>query len=130
MKKRDLKNRKDIEKVVFAFYEKVKTDTEIGYYFDEVVKINWETHLPKMCDFWENILFYTGNYEGNPMQAHQKLSQKTTMKASHFTHWNKLFDKTIDGFFMGTKADEMKQRAQNIAQAMIDKTVENKNAKP
>jgi hemoglobin len=55
--KTDIRNRKDIELLVNAFYDKIKTDGVIGFLFTEVAKVNWETHLPRMYDFWENILF-------------------------------------------------------------------------
>ncbi len=122
MKRKDIKNRKDIEKIVFVFYEKIKTDETIGYYFKDVVAVNWDLHLPKMIDFWDNILFYTGNYDGNPMEAHRQLNAKTTMQKIHFTHWTHLFKETVDELFLGDKAEEMKLRAENIAQAMIEKT--------
>ena len=57
--KTDIRNRKDIEKLVNTFYDKVKTDDVIGYLFNDVAKVNWENHLPKMYNFWENILFFT-----------------------------------------------------------------------
>ncbi|TXI31567.1 MAG: group III truncated hemoglobin [Niabella sp.] len=65
--KKDITNRYDIEKVVNLFYEKVKTDKLIGHFFTEVVKVNWRIHLPKMVSFWENVLLYSGNYEGSPL---------------------------------------------------------------
>jgi len=74
--KTDIRNRKDIEKLVNTFYNKVKTDAVIGYLFTEVARVNWEEHLPKMYDFWENILFCTANYNGNPMMKHKELHQK------------------------------------------------------
>lgn len=126
--KKDIKNRKDIEMIIAHFYEKVKADAVIGYYFSEVVPVNWEMHLPLMCDFWENILFFTANYDGNPMEVHKKLNQKTDMEYKHFSRWNELFKETIDEYYQGEKAQEMKNRASNIAQAMIAKTIENKNA--
>ena len=61
--KTDIRHRKDIEKLVNSFYDKVKTDEVIGYLFTDVAKVNWELHLPKMYDFWENILFFSANYE-------------------------------------------------------------------
>ena len=61
--KTDIKNRADIEKLVNVFYEKVKKDATIGYFFTDVAKVNWEFHLPKMYDFFENILLSSGNYE-------------------------------------------------------------------
>lgn len=121
--KTDIRNRKDIEKLVNAFYEKIKIDGVIGYLFTDIAKVNWELHLPKMYDFWENILFYTANYEGNPMLKHKELHQKSTMNETHFQHWNKLFNETVDQLFQGSKADEIKNRASNIAQTMMYKTL-------
>jgi hemoglobin len=69
--KTDIKNRADIEKLVTVFYGKVKEDAAISYFFNDVAKVNWENHLPKMCDFFENILLSSGNYDGNPMSAHE-----------------------------------------------------------
>lgn len=119
--KKDIKNRADIEKLVSLFYAKVKGDTSISYFFNDVAKVNWETHLPKMCDFFENILFYTGNYEGNPMLAHEELHKKSEVRGEHFYRWNTLFDATVDELFAGEKAKEIKQRSINIAAAMMQK---------
>ena len=121
--KTDIRNRKDIEKLVNAFYDKVKNDEAIGYLFTEVAHVNWELHLPKMYDFWENILFYTGNYDGNPMARHKELHDKSTMTKAHFQHWTDLFYKTVNYHFEGPKAEEIKNRAMNIATAMMYKTL-------
>ncbi len=121
--KTDIRNRKDIEKLVNAFYEKIKTDEVIGYLFTDVANVNWELHLPKMYNFWENILFYTANYEGNPMAKHKALHEKSTMTKAHFQHWIDVFNKTVDALFEGTKAEEVKNRAMNIATAMMYKTL-------
>ncbi len=121
--KTDIRNRKDIEKLVNAFYEKVKTDEVIGYLFTDVAKVNWELHLPKMYDFWENILFSTGNYNGNPMVKHKELHEKSEMNQEHFQQWNALFNQTVDKLFEGTKADEIKNRAINISAVMMYKTI-------
>lgn len=119
--KTDIKNRVDIEKLVNIFYEKVKEDIAISHFFNDVTKVNWENHLPKMCDFFENILLSSGNYNGNPMQAHEEIHKKSEVRAEHFQHWNALFDATVDELFIGVKAEEIKQRATNIAAAMMHK---------
>ena len=121
--KTDIRNRKDIEKLVNAFYEKVKTDEVIGYLFTDVAKVNWELHLPKMYNFWENILFYSANDSGSPMAVHKELHQKSTMTQEHFQHWNALFNQTVDKLFEGAKADEIKNRAMNISAVMMYKTL-------
>jgi hemoglobin len=113
--KKDIKNRIDIELLVNTFYEKVKADKTIGYFFTDVAKVNWNKHLPVMYDFWENILFFTGKYEGNPMLLHHNLSKTTSVQKKHFTRWNKLFNNTVDELFWGEKAELIKKRAANIS---------------
>ena len=122
--KSDIKNRTDIEKLVNVFYDKIKTDAEIGYFFTEVAKVDWEKHLPIMYNFWENILFSTGNFEGNPMLKHKDLHQKSKLNPAHFLHWNVLFSDTVDELFVGDRATEIKQRAKNIAAVMMTKALE------
>jgi hemoglobin len=121
--KTDIKNRNDIEKLINTFYNKIKTDTKIGYFFTDVAKVNWEEHLPKMYDFWENVMFSNGNYTGNPMTKHKELHQKSEMKEAHFQHWNALFNATVDELFTGEKAEEIKQRAMNISAVLMYKTI-------
>ena len=121
--KKDIKNREDIELLVSAFYVKIKKDASLSYFFNEVAKVNWEVHLPKVSDFFENILFSTGDYDGNPMDTHRELNQKSTVSIDHFKRWNFLFDSTVDELYVGAKADELKLRAANIAAAMMNKTV-------
>ena len=60
--KKDISNNKDIEKLVNLFYEKVKKDTTIAPFFLD--DFDWDKHLKIMYKFWENVLFYTGNYNG------------------------------------------------------------------
>lgn len=116
--KRDIINREDISEIIHRFYDQVKTDPEIGFFFSEVVPVNWDQHLPVMVDFWENIVFNTGSYKGNPMPAHMALHQKSAMKAEHFNQWIELFTKTVDQLFEGSNATIMKQRALSIATVM------------
>ena len=116
--KKDIENRTDIESLIRSFYEKVKTDETIGYIFNDIVKVNWENHFPVMFDFWENVLFYTGNYDGNPVEIHQHLNRVVPLTAAHFKQWNKLFSQTVDELFEGTTAMLAKQRAVSISTVM------------
>jgi hemoglobin len=121
--KTDIQNREDVIRLVDAFYDKIKTDTVIGFLFNDVAQVNWSTHLPRMYDFWENILFYTGNFEGNPMLKHKQLHGKHPLTKVHFQHWNQLFNQTVDELFVGEKAEEIKKRAMNISEVMQIKTI-------
>ena len=71
--KPDITGKKDIVIIMQFFYEKAKADKVIGHFFTDVVEVNWEKHIPTMSAFWENVLFYTGEYDGNPLDAHKKI---------------------------------------------------------
>jgi hemoglobin len=71
-----------------------------------------------MYKFWENVVFYTGNYNGNPMQAHFGLHNKMPMAMTDFNQWNLVFNQTVDELFEGENANAIKQRAQNISTVM------------
>ncbi len=119
--KPDISNKDNIKTVVDAFYQKVKTDKVIGFFFSEVVTVDWEKHLPKMCAFWENILFFTGEYEGNPIATHRQINQQYVTKPEHFQRWMQLFDATIDELFAGSNANKMKKHSKAIASVMMQK---------
>lgn len=120
--KKDIKNREDIELLVDTFYKKIRTDKSLNYFFTEVAHVHWERHLPVMYNFWENILFFSGNYNGNPMHLHHHLSKITNIEKKHFQHWNKLFLNTVDELFEGLNAELIKKRAVNIS-SVIQKNI-------
>ncbi len=117
-KTKDIKTRMDIENLVNLFYEEVKRDDLLSGFFTDV---NWEKHLVVMVDFWENVLLYSGDYTGNPMEQHKYLHQKMEMTKAHFERWLYLFDKATDSLFFGTNADLIKAKAQSIALVMQTK---------
>lgn len=121
--KKDLENRKDIELLITTFYDKVKADAAIGYIFNDIAKVNWEKHLPIMFDFWENVLFFTGGYNGNPMIIHQHLNRVVPLTQQHFKQWEKLFTETVDELFDGINAILAKQRALSISTVMQVKII-------
>lgn len=111
----DITSRKDIITLIDKFYDIIREDEMLGTIFDDVAKVNWVRHLPLMYDFWENTLFFTGSYSGNPVQNHRQLNQKYPLTNEHFNHWIALFNKTVDELFEGEKAELAKQRALSIA---------------
>ena len=125
--KTDIQDRRDIELLMNSFYDKVKLNPVIGHFFSEVIPVNWEKHLPIMYDFWENIVFASGTYSGNPMVAHKKLHGLHAFSKSDFEEWLKVFKQTVDELFEGEKAELIKQRAQSIATVMQLKIIHNDN---
>lgn len=118
---KDISTRKDIELLVDAFYSKVRADDQIGFIFSDIAKVNWEKHLPVMYNFFDNMLFYTGSYTGNPMELHKHVNRLFPLTKAHFERWSSLFDQTVDELFAGEKAGLVKQRAKNIAGVMQSK---------
>ncbi|CAN5675991.1 hypothetical protein BH11BAC3_BH11BAC3_30460 [soil metagenome] len=119
--KKDIQTRADIELLVNVFYAKIIEDNLLGNIFQEIAKVNWPKHLATMYDFWENIILFTGNYEGNPMNLHQHLHYIAPLQTAHFDRWNKLFIDTLDGLFEGERAQLAKQRAISISNIIKEK---------
>lgn len=113
--KKTIEHLADIELLVNSFYDKVKTDDTIGYFFTEVAQVDWPVHLPRMYDFWESIVLGTGDFKGNPMAKHMQLNLKSKLLPAHFKHWLLLWQQTVDELFVGEKAEEIKNRARLIA---------------
>lgn len=107
----DIKNDKDIKTFVHAFYDKVEDDERLGYIFNDYAGVEWGDHLPKMVDFWSNILFRSGRYEGRPLRKHLPLP----IEKEDFGRWVGLFEETIDEHFIGPKADYAKEIAGKVA---------------
>lgn len=122
--KKDIAGKKDLKLLVNSFYDKVKNDPVIGYLFDGV---NWEKHLPVMYSFWDNAIFFTGGYSGNPLKIHQALHKRAPLTTEHFKRWQELFTATVDSLFAGEKAELAKQRAISISTVMQIKILDNNN---
>jgi hemoglobin len=116
--KKDIQGTADIKVLVDHFYGQVVKDPVIGYIFTDSIKVNWAKHLPVMYSFWENTLFYTGGYAGNPMMIHQRIHQLIQLTPEQFDQWTTLFCASVDTLFNGEKAELAKQRAVSIAAVM------------
>lgn len=118
---KDIQNRQDIELLVNSFYQVVQKDEVIGFFFNDIAKVNWDQHLPKMYDFWSSLLFGTAQYKGNPMAVHFPINEVQAMKKEHFSHWLKLWTETMQRLFQGEMADLAIYKAQNISTLMAFK---------
>ena len=116
-----LESRNDIEFLVNAFYDKVSKDEKIGFFFNDVAKVDWSHHLPKMYSFWERLLFGEASYKGNPMAMHFPVNEKVAIEKPHFAHWIMLWTETVEENFEGEKAEAAVYKASNIANLMAYK---------
>lgn len=116
--KSDIENRDDVVLLVNSFYKSVQEDRLLGPYFTEVGKVDWDTHLKTMYDFWENIIFNAGTYKGNTLKVHENLNQLSKISQNHFKKWLELFEQTTNELFTGTNAQNAVNRASSIATVM------------
>ena len=114
----DLSSRPDVERLVDAFYDRVREDDLLGPIFNDVARVDWAEHLPKMYAFWEAVLFGVPGFKGNPMATHLALAQRTPLTSVEFDRWIGLFHETIDTLFAGPVATEAKRRSVQIAMTM------------
>ncbi|SKA12157.1 hemoglobin [Enhydrobacter aerosaccus] len=102
-----------IERLVHAFYAKVRQDGLLGPIFDARVR-DWDTHLAQMCRFWSSVALATGEYQGNPMIKHVDLP----VDARHFDRWLELFEATASEICPPAAATHFVERARRIAQSL------------
>jgi hemoglobin len=121
--KKEIQDRSDIDFILKAFYLKLFADDRIAYLFTEVAKLDLETHLPHLADFWESVIFDKNDYAKNVMSIHMDLHKKSPLTAEHFQLWMTYFKETIDEHYTGGLAQKMKDRANGIAYIMKTKVV-------
>lgn len=119
--KKDIQNKEDIKLMVDQFYEAIQKDTLLGPIFNDVSKVDWKSHLPKMYLFWENAVFYTGGYNGNPLKVHQHIHDLFPLTSEHFYKWNEIFINTVNELFEGKNAELAKTRALHISMVLQEK---------
>lgn len=111
----DVADRAQLAELVRRFYGDVAQDDLLGPMFNDVAKVDWSEHLPKLTDFWGRVLFGTSGYAGNPFRAHLDVHRQRPFTIAHFNRWLELFYETIDLGWAGPNADHMKAMAMNVA---------------
>jgi hemoglobin len=112
---RDLDSPEEIAEMVRRFYADVTMDDLLGPMFNDVARVDWSEHLPKLTAFWCRALFGTVGYAGNPFRSHQLVHARQPFTAAHFERWLHLFYDTVDHGWTGSNADKVKSLAGNVA---------------
>ena len=118
----DILNRADIDHLMREFYSRALADPVIGYIFTDVAKLDLDHHLPIIGDFWETVLFRTGDYARHgrtPLIVHGELHMKSPLRMEHFERWLEIFRSVVDANFAGDNATFIKWRANAIANRML-----------
>jgi hemoglobin len=102
-----------IERLVRAFYDKVRTDPMLAPVFNARIR-DWEPHLQQMCAFWSSVALMSGRYHGTPMVKHLPLP----VDAAHFDRWLDLFEMTAREICPPEAEAHFVERARRIATSL------------
>ena len=102
-----------IERLVRAFYAKVRQDNLLGPVFAARIA-DWEPHLARMCAFWSSVALLSGVYHGQPMEKHLPLP----IDSGHFDRWLALFEETAREVCPAAAAAHFVERAHRIAESL------------
>jgi hemoglobin len=112
---RDLDDEHEIAELVRRFYADVTQDAVLGPVFNDVARVDWSEHLPKLEAFWCRALLGREGYAGNPFAAHRRVHEQQPFTAAHFVRWLELFHETVDLGWAGANAGRAKALAENVA---------------
>lgn len=114
----DLVRRADVDALLLRFYNRVLVDDVLAEPFAQIQATGLESHLPRMGDFWETVLFRAGLYRGSALRPHRAVHDRHALNATHFLRWLALWNSTIDEMYQGPVAEHAKIQAVRIARAM------------
>ena len=112
---RDLDDEAEIAEMVRRFYVDVAQDDVLGPMFNEVARVDWSEHLPKLTAFWCRALLCQPGYEGNPYRSHLGVHARQPFTRAHFERWLELFHETLGGGWEGPKVEHAKSFASKVA---------------
>jgi hemoglobin len=101
-----------IERFLRAFYGAARQDGLLGPAFAGVAE--WERHIAVITRFWCSVALMTGDYHGQPMQAHAHLK----LRPAHFARWLALFEQVAGAELTPQGAEHMLERARRIARSL------------
>jgi hemoglobin len=105
----------DIDRLVPAFYARVRNDALLGPIFNGAVD-DWPHHLEKLKAFWSSVMLTSGRYKGNPMAAHVK--HEPHMQREAFARWLELWQQTSEELLGPEAAAAFQDRAGRIAESL------------
>ncbi len=111
----DLSDPSEVAEMVRRFYADVAQDDLLGPLFNDVARVDWSEHLPKLTAFWCRALFGMPGYAGNPFRAHLDVHEQRRFTSAHFHRWLDLFEETVDLGWRGPNAEKVKALANNVA---------------
>ena len=105
----------DIERLVPAFYGRVREDDVLGPVFDAAVD-DWPEHHGRLIAFWSSVMFTSGRYKGSPMAAH--IRHASAIEPEMFDRWLGLWRETARELLSPEAADAVIAKAERIGESL------------
>jgi hemoglobin len=104
-----------LERLVHAFYARVREDAELGPIFNRAID-DWPEHLGKLTAFWSSVMLTSGRYKGQPVPAHLKHRDRITPEL--FQRWLALWGETARELMAPEGAAALEAKAARIAESL------------
>ena len=115
MTRPDLDTPARIGEMVRRFYGNVDTDDLLGPVFNDVARVDWDSHLPKLTAFWTRALLGIDGYQGNPYARHAAVHHTSPLTPAHFERWLALFEANLDSGWSGPNTERARTLVHNVA---------------
>jgi hemoglobin len=112
---RDLVTRAEVHDLVIDFYREVALDDLLGPVFGEIAEVDWAVHIPRLIDYWSQVLLGEAGYDGAILAAHRYVHGLEPLRVELFDRWYGLFVASVDGRWAGPRADRAKEHAATTA---------------
>ena len=104
-----------LERLVHAFYARVREDAELGPIFNRAIH-DWPEHLDKLHAFWSSVMLTSGRYKGQPVPAHARHRDEIT--PALFDRWLALWGETARQLMTPEAAQALEAKAARIAESL------------
>jgi hemoglobin len=104
-----------LERLVDAFYARVREDVELGPIFNDAIS-DWPEHLGKLTSFWSSIMLTSGRYKGQPVPMHMK--HRDRIHPALFERWLALWAQTTNELMEPEAALALQAKASRIAESL------------
>jgi hemoglobin len=107
-----------IKNLVTHFYQKIQCDKVLGPIFNDIAQVDWDHHIPLLCQFWNSIMLKTNEYHGNAYRKHVILGEKTQLTEAHFSRWLVIFQEEAFKYLPIQSAQPIIEKAYMIAESL------------
>lgn len=104
-----------LERLIPAFYDRVRADAGIGPLFNAAVH-DWPGHLEKLVAFWSSVMLTSGRYKGSPVAEH--LKHKAHITPAMFERWLAIWADTTGELLAPAAAAALQAKAARIAESL------------